>query len=342
MEKNKFKQNQFSPYLLSFVLILITTLLGELAKKHLEPTNIVMFYLLIVVFVAMKWGRGPAIATSIISVSMFDFFLIPPYLTFSVADIQYLFTFIAFLVVAIAMSSFASKMRENIIQKQTEKLYSALLSSISHDLKTPLVSITGVLSTLLDNKNLAGQQKNQLLETAYKESDRLNQIVNNLLDMTRVEAEVLRIRKKPCDLRDLVGACLEQCKDKIGNRDIKIDIPKDSPEICVDFPFMLKALYNIIDNALKYSSPDKPVEIRALFDRQNVKIFIKDSGLGIAKDDLRKIFDKFYRVERAENVPGTGLGLCISKGIVEAHHGKISAESTLGQGSAFTVEIPIT
>lgn len=336
------KRNRILPYLISCGLVFLTTLFGELVKKRLEPTNIVMFYLLAVVFVAIRWGRGPAIAASIVSVLAFDFFLVPPYLTLSVHDIEYLFTFAAFLVVGIIVSTFASKVREQIIQRQTEKLHSALLNSISHDLKTPLVSITGALTVLLDRKSsLDAQHIRELLEMARGESDRLNRIVNNLLDMTKMESEVLRISKKPCDLRDLIGACLEQLKDKIGARDIKIDILKDFPEIAVDFPFILKAFFNVIDNALKYSPDGSPVEIRATFVQRKVQVKIQDYGMGIPREDLKRIFEKFYRVERSQNVLGTGLGLCISKGIIEAHGGEISVESAPGKGSTFTVELPL-
>lgn len=342
MKSLQSKRNKIFPYFISCGLVFLTTLFGELVKKRLEPTNIVMFYLLAVVFVAIRWGRGPAIATSIISVLAFDFFLVPPYLTFSVHDIEYLFTFAAFLVVGIVVSTFASKVREQIIQRQTEKLHSALLNSISHDLKTPLVSITGALTALLDRKSsLDTQHIRELLEMARGESDRLNRIVNNLLDMTKMESEVLRISKKPCELRDLIGACLEQLKDKIGSRDIKIDIPKDSPEIAVDFPFILKAFFNVIDNALKYSPDGSPVEIRATFVQRKAQVKIQDYGLGIHREDLKRIFEKFYRVERSQNVLGTGLGLCISKGIIEAHGGEVSVESTPGKGSTFTVELPL-
>ncbi|MFA6217838.1 MAG: DUF4118 domain-containing protein [Candidatus Omnitrophota bacterium] len=330
------------PYLVSIGLVFITTLLGELVKRRLEPTNIVMFYLLAIVIVAIRWGQGPAIVTSVLSVLAFDFFLVPPYLTLNVHDFEYLFTFAAFLAVGIIVSTLASKVREQIIQRQTEKLHSALLNSISHDLKTPLVSITGTLSTLLDVKSkLSEQQKNELLETARGESERLNRIVNNLLDMTRSESGVLRISKKQCDLRDFIGACLEQLKDKIGSRNIKIDIPKDIPEAAVDFPYMLKAFLNIIDNALKYSPDGSPIEIEASCIGNKIRIFVRDHGSGIPKEDLGRIFDKFYRVQRAQNVLGTGLGLSISKNIVEAHGGHISAESIFGKGATFIIELPI-
>jgi len=342
MEHGKKKTNRLSAYLISSALVFLATLFGELVKARFEPTNIIMFYLLIVVFSAIRWGIGPAIATSIISVLAFDFFLVPPYLTFSVADVQYLFTFVAFLVVGVVISTFASKVREQIIQRQTEKLHSALLSSISHDLKTPLVSITGALSALLDRRTkLDDQHKIDLLKTAREESDRLNRIVNNLLDMTKMEADVLRICKRPCDLRDLIGACLEQLKDKIGSRDVKIAIPKDFPEIAVDFPIMLKAFLNIVDNGLKYSPEGSPIEIKAARLQHKAKFEIRDYGRGIPKEDLRRIFEKFYRVEKSQDVSGTGLGLCISRGIVEAHGGQITVESAPGKGSTFIIELPL-
>jgi two-component system, OmpR family, sensor histidine kinase KdpD len=341
MQKIKSLRNNLFPYLVSIGLVLIMTLLGEFLKRRLEPTNIVMFYLLAVVIVAIRWGQGPAIVTSILSVLAFDFFLVPPYLTLNVHDFEYLFTFAAFLAVGLIVSTLTSKVRAQIIQRQTEKLHTALLSSISHDLKTPLVSITGTLSALLDSKSkLDVQQKQELLETAREESERLNRIVNNLLDMTRTESGVLRISKKPCDLRDFIGACLEQLREKIGGRKMEISIPKDMPEVAVDFQYMLKAFVNVIDNALKYSPDGSPIEIEASCIGGKALVSVRDHGYGIPKEDLGRIFDKFYRVERAQNVTGTGLGLSISKNIIEAHGGRISAENIPGKGAAFIIEFP--
>jgi two-component system sensor histidine kinase KdpD len=342
MQKTKTLRNKIYPYLVSVGLVLIMTLLGEFVKRKLEPTNIVMFYLLAVVIAAIRWGQGPAIITSVLSVLAFDFFLVPPYLTLNVHDFEYLFTFAAFLVVGLIVSTLTSRVRAQIIQRQTEKLHSALLNSISHDLKTPLVSITGTLSALLDSKSkLNEQQKNDLLQTARSESERLNRIVNNILDMTRTESGVLRISKKPCDLRDFIGACLEQLKDKIGSRNIKINIPKDMPEVALDFQYMLKAFLNVIDNALKYSPDGSVIEIEASCIGNKIRVSVRDYGYGIPKEDLGRIFDKFYRVQRAQNVLGTGLGLSISKNIIEAHGGHISAESILGKSATFIIEFPL-
>jgi two-component system sensor histidine kinase KdpD len=337
------RKNKIYPYLISVGLVFIMTLLGEFVKRKLEPTNIVMFYLLAVVIVAIRWGQGPAIVTSILSVLAFDFFLVPPYLTLNVAALQYIFTFIAFLIVGVVVSTLASKTREQVIQRQTEKLQTALLNSISHDLRTPLVSITGSLTALLDSDSgLDDAARKELLETAFEESDRLNRLVINLLDMARMEAGALRISRKPCELRDVLGASLEQLKEKIGSRNIRIDIPRDFPEISVDFLFMMKVFFNLIDNALKYAPVDTPIDIKATAFKDKVRIEVKDQGIGIPQGDLKRIFDKFYRVERPQKISGTGLGLSICKGIIEAHGGEITAENNLDRGATFIITIPLT
>jgi len=342
MQKLETKKNKIYPYLMSIALVFIMTLFGEFVKRSLEPTNIVMFYLLAVVIAAIRWGQGPAIATSILSVLSFDFFLVPPYLTLSVADFQYIFTFIAFLVVGVVISTLASKMREQIIQRQTEKLQTALLNSISHDLRTPISSVTGSLSALLDNDaGLDDVTRKELLETAFAESDRLNRLVSNLLDMTRMEAGALKISRKACELRDVLGVILEHLKEKIGARNIQIDIPNDFPEVSMDFFFMMKVFFNLIDNALKYSSADTPIDIKATALKDKVRIEIKDQGIGIPKEDLKRIFEKFYRVARPQQIMGTGLGLSICKGIIEAHGGEISAQNNPDRGAIFIITIPL-
>lgn len=343
MQKSKTRLNKIYPYLMSVGLVFVTTLFGEFIKRALEPANLVMLYLLAVVIVAIRWGQGPAIVTSILSVLSFDFFLVPPYLTLSVDRIQYIFTFIGLLIVGLVISTLASKTREQVIQRQTEKLQTALLSSISHDLRTPLVSIMGALTSLLDNNsNLNDATRKELLETAYEESDRLNRLVGNLLDMTRMEAGALRISRKPCELRDVLGASLEQLREEIGNRNIKIDIPRDFPEVCMDFSFMMKVFLNLIDNALKYSPQDAPIDIKAALIQDKIKIEIKDQGFGVPEGDLTRIFDKFYRVERPQQITGTGLGLSICKGIVEAHNGELVAQNNPDKGATFTITLPLT
>ncbi|MFA6358417.1 MAG: DUF4118 domain-containing protein [Candidatus Omnitrophota bacterium] len=342
MQKIKTIRNKIYPYLICIGFVALMTLSGELVKGKLEPTNIVMFYLLAVVIAAIRWGQGPAIVTSIVSVFVFDLFLIPPYLTLKVDDLQYIFTFISFLIVGIVVSTLASKTREQVIQRQKEKLQTALLNSISHDLRTPLSSVTGSLSALLDNDaGLDESTRKELLETAFTESERLNRLVGNLLDMTKMEAGALKINRKACELRDVLGVTLEQLKEKIGDRIIKIDIPKDFPEVSMDFLFMMKVFINLIDNAIKYSSADTSIDIKAVALKDKVKIEIKDQGIGLPKGDLKHVFEKFYRVERPQQIMGIGLGLSICKGIIEAHGGQIVAQNNPDHGTTFIITIPL-
>ena len=489
-------KNRTYPYLLSIALVIIVTFFGMLLRKTIAPTNIVIFYLLIVVMTAVWWGRGPAVMVSFLSVLTFDYFLIPPYLSFAVSDFQYIFTFIGLLIVGLVISTFASKTRQQAIKTQekeaqitilyrlskdlaisnslenalhtirmnvgqifnchtaiflpagsgielssfdtefpteehekaiatwvfknekeagwstdslpdakayylplktsqgafgvlgvffkngkegldsrensllnalasqaavgiqriklfevsrqmelvreTEKLQTALLSSISHDLRTPLVSITGALSSLLeDSSSFDSEMRKVLLKTAYEESGSLNRLVGNLLDMTRVEAGTLKINAKLCDVADVIGASLQALKDKLEKRDVQIDIPQDMPEIPMDFTLMMRVFVNLVDNAVKYSNHDAPIEIIVKLLENEIRIEVKDKGFGIPDEDITRIFDKFYRAVKPHQVTGTGLGLSICKGIVEAHGGRIFAENNPDKGATLTVILPL-
>jgi two-component system sensor histidine kinase KdpD len=224
------------------------------------------------------------------------------------------------------------------IAKQTEKLQTALLNSISHDLRTPLVSITGTLSTLKqDYSAIENEARKELLETAYEESMHLNRLVGNLLDMTRVEAGTLKINKKLCELRDVIGASLQALKDKLDKREVRVKIPEDIFEIPMDFSLMMRVFINLVDNAVKYSSVDSFIEISAQTQGKEILISVKDCGFGIPEGDLEHIFDKFYRATKPRQVSGTGLGLSICRGIVEAHGGKIWAGNNKDKGAVISI-----
>ena len=220
---------------------------------------------------------------------------------------------------------------------------SGFSSSISHDLRTPLVSITGTLSTLQeDDPALDDATRKDLIENASEEADRLNRIVGNLLDLTRMEAGTLRVSKRPCDLRDVLGASLEQLRDRIGNRTVRVAIPKDFPEIPMDYSFMMKAFYNLLDNAVKYSPQDSPIDIGARVKPHEAEVEIRDRGAGIPVGDLARIFERFHRTEKTQRVAGTGLGLSISRGIIEAHGGRIAARNNADSGATFIVTLPLS
>jgi two-component system sensor histidine kinase KdpD len=217
-----------------------------------------------------------------------------------------------------------------------------LLNSISHDLRTPLVSITGALSSLAnDQVTLDESARRSLIETATEEADRLNRLVGNLLDMTRLESGAMHVKRDACDLQDLVGSSLEEVGSRLGDRSITVDVPDDLPLVSMDFVLIQRVLVNVIDNGLKYSPSGSPIEIRVHMAGAFVEITVADRGVGVPPEDLTRIFDKFYRVQRPDNVNGTGLGLAIGKGIVDAHGGFISAENRLGGGTIITVALPV-
>jgi two-component system sensor histidine kinase KdpD len=228
------------------------------------------------------------------------------------------------------------------ILQAREGLERALLNSISHDLRTPLVTITGVLDSLRENVNiLANEARKELLDTAWEEAERLNRFVGNLLDMTRLEAGALKLKKEQCDIQDLVGCALGALDRRIGTRKVEVQLPADLPPVRMDMALMTQVLVNLLDNALKYSPHESSIEIAARIDDGKLVMEVSDFGPGAPESDLKRIFDKFYRVPVPEGAGGTGLGLAICKGVVEAHGGKIRAENHAGGGLRVIITLPL-
>jgi two-component system sensor histidine kinase KdpD len=238
-------------------------------------------------------------------------------------------------------ASLAGQARQAELLQATEKLQTSLLNSISHDLRTPLASITGALSSMREKTLVLDQEaRDNLLETAYEESGRLNRLVGNLLNMTRIEAGAIHLKKEPCDLQDAIGAALEQLGERLARRHVNVNLPPDFNLAELDVALFEQVLVNLLDNAVKYSPSDTPIDVNVLQTGNAIRIEICDRGIGIPVDDLERVFDKFYRVQRPEKVSGTGLGLAICKGIIEAHGGTIKASNRPGGGTIITIILP--
>lgn len=243
---------------------------------------------------------------------------------------------------AIERVQLAEEARQIKLLQSTEKLQTALLNSISHDLRTPLVSITGALTSLDEQSGALNEEHRQsLILTARDEAERLNRLVGNLLSMTRIESGAIKLHLEPGDIQDVVGTALEQLGKRIADRKVEVNIPNDFPLIPMDFTLMVQVLVNVLDNAVKYSPDYCAIEVSAKATADFIRLQIADRGEGIPPEDLTRIFDKFYRVQRPESVSGTGLGLSISKGIVEIHNGRISASLRDGGGTIVTIELPV-
>jgi two-component system sensor histidine kinase KdpD len=217
---------------------------------------------------------------------------------------------------------------------ETERLRNALLSSVSHDLRTPLASITGATSTLLDPSTDEASRV-ELTRTINEEARRMARLVTNLLDMTRLEAGQVRLRKEPVLVEEFVGASLESLKDVLGSRDVKINIPGDVPPVLADLVLMEQVVVNLVENAIKYA-PGSPIEISARQTPDGVQVEVADRGPGIPPGTEEKIFDKFYRAPNASGARGAGLGLTICRGVVQAHGNRIWARNRDGGGAVFS------
>jgi two-component system sensor histidine kinase KdpD len=242
---------------------------------------------------------------------------------------------------AIERVQLAEEARQIKLLQAAEKLQNALLNSISHDLRTPLVSITGALSALESDPTLDSSARQSLVVTAREEADRLNRLVGNLLDMTRLESGALQVKREPCDVQDLIGAALGQMEDRLLERQIRVDVSPDIPLVGSDFVLIVHVLINLLDNALKYSPDNSPIDIHAGLHYGEIQVAVMDRGVGIPPEDLSRVFDKFFRVQRPGQVTGTGLGLAISKGIIEAHGGRIWASEREGGGTVITFALPL-
>jgi two-component system sensor histidine kinase KdpD len=226
---------------------------------------------------------------------------------------------------------------------ETERLRTALLTSISHDLKTPLASVLGSASTLRDlSDKLTDSEKGELLATVIEESERLNRFIANLLDMTRLESGAVAPKLAPHDLSEIIGSTLQRTTKILRHHAVQLDLATDVPMVSLDAVLFEQVLFNLLDNAAKYAAPGTTVFIRTWRDGNSVVLQILDEGEGIPRDDLEHIFDKFYRVQKTDQVrPGTGLGLAISRGFVEAMNGTIvAANRSDRRGAVFTVRLP--
>lgn len=243
---------------------------------------------------------------------------------------------------AVERATLAEQAQQAQILKATEQFQSALLNSISHDLRTPLVSITGVLSSLRDDDlALPARARHELVDTAYQEAERLNRLVGNLLHITRIEGGALRMNREQYDVEDLIGASLAALNEKLKAHEVIVQIGKDLPLVSMDFVLMNQVVINLVENAVKYSSPGSRITITALPGGAQVQLTVADEGVGIPESDLERVFEKFYRVESSSERAGTGLGLSISKGIVEAHGGQIYAANRPKGGTRIVITLPV-
>ncbi|HEY7376833.1 MAG TPA: DUF4118 domain-containing protein [Polyangia bacterium] len=323
-------------YAAALGLVALATAVGWLARRHLDQPALVLIYLLAVVIAATRFGRGPSLLVTVVSVLAFDFFFVPPLFAFQVLEKRYVLTFAIMVVVSLVTSGLS-------IRVTTEERRSSLLSALSHDLRTPLAAITGAATTLRDESAAidSGQQR-ELLDTICEEADRLERLVRNLLDMTRLESGALVVRRQWMPLEEIVGAALTRVESQLDGRPVRTDLPADLPLVSADGVLLEQVFVNLLENAAKYTPAGSAVEIvaRAPADAGAIAIEVADHGPGIPPGDEGRLFEKFFRGRQAGS-SGAGLGLAICRGVIDAHGGTIAAANRPGGGAVFRMTLPI-
>lgn len=254
---------------------------------------------------------------------------------------QLLEAFATMTAVAVIRLELAAEAREATHAAESERLRTALFNSVSHDLRTPLASITGAVTGLQEEGVYDSAARRELIETVREGAERMDRLVGNLLDSARYESGMLRLNKEWCDVQDILGVALRRTSEVLKERPVQVDVPPGLPLVRADFTLIEQVVINLVYNAVKYSPPKTEVSITVAQTDETIEVSVQDRGPGVPEADRERVFDKFYRLYSPEHVSGTGLGLSISRALVEAHGGRIWVEEAPGGGGLFKFTLSV-
>lgn len=308
---------------------------------------VALLLLVTVSLLAMLFDILPVLTAAVLSAVIWNFFFIPPLFTFRINDAEDVLLFLMYFLIALLNGVLTFKIREaenkardKEEKENTIKLYNTLLSSLSHEMRTPLSTIIGSVDTLKENhNNLSAENKNNLLNEIDIASIRLNRQVENLLNMNRLETGMLQLKKDWCDINELTFSVIQKFANSTNNHKILFEPNENLPLFKLDAGLMEQVFHNLIHNSIQYTPENSIITIVAMHQSGNCIISISDNGKGFPESEIQFVFDKFYRLPNSKT-GGTGLGLSIAKGFVEAHNGKIILENIKESGAKFTIEIP--
>jgi len=345
---------------------LVTIILAPF-HPEINSTTVALIFLLVVLLVALFRGSGPALVASVLGMLSFNFFFLPPLYTFSIAHAQNWVALTVFFTTAVAVGQLSARAKRRAEEaesakqelerlyselrdaferasqaealRRSEKLKSALLDAVTHDLRTPLASMKASITTLLDEARGDGEQsvvldaesRLDMMEVIDQESDRLNRFIGDLIELARIEAGELQLRPRWGAVDEIISTALARAEPLTAQHKLEVEIEKDLPLVRVDNRAVSEVVYSLIDNATKYSPVNTTVRVTASRgDGEMVYVAVEDMGKGVPAELRTRVFDKFFRAMRDGDVTGepsgTGMGLAIAKGIVEAHGGRIWIE----------------
>jgi two-component system, OmpR family, sensor histidine kinase KdpD len=331
---------------------LLATMLAA-SPIEVSTATAALAYVLAVTAAATLGGLWAGLASSVISFLGLNFFFTRPYHTFVVTKPEDLIALIVFLLVSATIGTLIStavaqrvraenREREAHDARQdaeTNRTRAALFSSVTHDLRTPLASITASVTGLQSAEaNLSAEDRRELLGTIRQEAERLNRMVGNLLDLSRMRAGSFEPSMSTAGIDEVVASVVGRLDPLIRNHDIVVDLPDDLPDVRMDVVQIDQVLTNLIENAARFAPNGTAIAVEASALDHLVQLRVKDHGPGIASQEREKVFEPFVR---GAGSPGTGLGLAISRAVVDGHHGRIWIESTTPHGTTIVVELPV-
>jgi two-component system sensor histidine kinase KdpD len=371
-------------YVAAALAIAASTFLMVPFRQDINSATVALGYLLVILFVAIFGRRGPALLASVLAVLCFNFFFLPPFHTFAIADPQNWIALFAFFITAIAAGHLSASAKRRAEEaelakqeierlyfelqdtferssqakalKQSERLKSALLDAVTHDLRTPLTSIKASATTLLADlysserdmrpSQLGAEGRKEMLEVINEESDRLDHFVEALTKLARIDAGELNLRTQWCAIDEVIAAALKRAEPRTRDHQMEVWIEDELPRVNVDEPAISEVVYILVDNAAKYSPSASTIRVTARPEDGKVLVSVEDEGAGIPPDLRERVFGRFFRATRDGDAgdrkrSGSGMGLAIAHGIVQAHGGRIWIEDADGHpGAKFVMELP--
>lgn len=342
------RQSQPLQYFAVLAGVAVVTAAGFLLTPLIGVHATALVYLLAVVLLALFVDRGPALAAATLSALCWDYFFLPPLYTLAIRSFEDAMMFAMYFIIALVLGQLTSRIKaQHVAEEQarvlreSERLSKALLDSMSHELRTPIAAIQSATGNLLElgNGSLPAFQR-QMLEEIKEASERLDRVVGNALEMNRLESGAVKPQFNECDPAELVNLAVADAEKKLAGHPLSVTIQEDMPMVPMDFVLTQQALANLLSNAAVHTPPATPVEVSARTDQNRLLLSVADKGPGIDPIVLPRIFDKFFRAPDAPS-GGTGLGLSLVKGFIEAQGGSVQAVNQPGGGAAFTIVLPI-
>lgn len=333
-------------FLISVLLVLLVTSCCFFFQTYIGYRIVALILLMTVSLIAMLFDIFPVLLSSVLSALIWNFFFIPPLFTFHISNPEDVLMFILYFVIALVHSVLTYKIRdaEKTYRDREDKakevkLYNTLLNSLSHELRTPIATILGSVDVLIENRSkLNAQQESELLEAIRSAGLRLNRQVGNILDMGRLESGMLKPKTDWCDVSELVNTVMRKMTIPYSQK-IIFHSKEFFPLCRVDSGLIEEILHNLLFNAIQYTPPNSIIQIEIEYTNQCLHLKVSDNGNGFPPEEIEHVFDKFYRLPNTAT-GGSGLGLSIVKGFVEAQNGNITLENLPAGGAVFNIHIP--